>query len=94
MQPEQLTAVTQRVRTIAEAIQPQLLPHPGLAQRNAYAHVWLGLKVVFGEDWRERAAPASVHAFLDWMERNPNGDYDQYQGPREQLTAEDRGLLF
>ena len=94
MQPDQLNAVTQRVRAVAEAIQPQLLPHPGLAQRNAYAHVWLGLKVVFGEDWRERAAPASVHAFLDWMLEHPNNDYDAYGGPIEMLTAEERGELF
>lgn len=94
MQPDQLNTVTQRVRAVAEAIQPQLLPHPGLAQRNAYAHVWLGLKVVFGEDWRERAAPASVHAFLDWMERCPNEDYAAYTGPVQFLDAEERGLLF
>ena len=69
-------------------------PHPGLAQRNAYAHVWLGLKVIFGEEWRERTAPASIRAFLDWMDANPNAEYDDYAGPREELTAEDRGELF
>ena len=68
--------------------------HPGLARRNAHAHVWLGLKVVFGEEWRERTAPASVRAFLDWMDANPNADYEEYAGPRETLTAEERGELF
>jgi hypothetical protein len=56
--------------------------------------VWLGLKVVFGEEWREFAAPASVHAFLDWMSLHPNANYDEYAGPRERLTAEERGELF
>jgi len=49
MQPEELASVTARVRAVADRIQPLLDPHPGLAQRNAYAHVWLGLKVIFGE---------------------------------------------
>jgi hypothetical protein len=56
--------------------------------------VWLGLKVIFGDDWRERAAPASVHEFLAWMDANPNADYGEYRGPREQLSAEARGELW
>jgi hypothetical protein len=56
--------------------------------------VWLGLKVIFGEEWRERTAPASIRAFLDWMDANPNAEYDDYAGPREELTPEDRGELF
>ena len=94
MLPADLVAVNARVRAVADRIQPLLAPHPGLAQRNAHAHVWLGLKVVFGEEWRERTAPASVHAFLDWMDAHPNADYDEYRGPREELTAEARGELF
>ena len=43
---------------------------------------------------RERAAPASVRAFLGWMDANPNADYDEYAGPREELTAGERGELF
>lgn len=79
---------------MADAIQPLLAPHPGLAQRNAHAHVWLGLKVIFGESWRQDAAPASVQAFLDWIEQHPNADYERYAGPRERLNAEERGELF
>ena len=94
MQPAELASVTARVRAVADRIQPLLDPHTGLAQRNAYAHVWLGLKVIFGEEWRERTAPASIRAFLDWMDANPNADYEEYAGPREELTAEDRGELF
>ena len=94
MSPDELAAVNARVRAVSDRIQPLLEPHPGLARRNAYAHVWLGLKVVFGEEWRERTSPASVHAFLDWMDANPNADYDAYEGPREVLTAEERGELF
>lgn len=94
MGPDELQAVNVRVREVADRIQPLLKPHPGLAKRNAHAHVWLGLKVIFGDDWRERAAPASVHAFLGWMDANPNADYDEYAGPREELTAGERGELF
>ena len=94
MRPDELQAVNVRVRAVADRIQPLLEPHPGLARRNAYAHVWLGLKVVFGEEWRERAAPASVLAFLEWMDANPNADYEEYAGPREELTAGERGELF
>jgi hypothetical protein len=92
--PAQLAAVTERVRAVAERIQPLLAPHPGLAKRNAHAHVWLGLKVVLGEDWRTAAAPASVHALLDWMEREPNAEYEAYDGPRDRLAPEERGELF
>ena len=94
MSPEELAKVTARVRTVSDRIQPLLDPHPGLARRNAHAHVWLGLKVTFGEDWRERTAPASVLAFLEWIDANPNADYDEYAGPRDRLTAEERGELF
>ena len=94
MGPDELQAVNARVREVADRIQPLLEPHPGLAKRNAHAHVWLGLKVIFGDDWRERAAPASVLAFLAWMDANPNADYDESAGPREELTAGERGELF
>lgn len=94
MSPAELTAVTTRVRAVAERIQPLLAPHPGLVRRNAHAHVWLGLKVVLGEDWRQTATPASVHALLAWMEREPNAEYEAYTGPREHLAPEERGELF
>ena len=94
MHSDELAAVNDRVRAAADRIQPLLEPHPGLAHRNAHAHVWLGLKVIFGEDWRDRTAPASVHAFLAWMDANPNADYDDYRGPREELSAEARGELW
>lgn len=94
VQPPQLAEVTERVRAVADRIQPLLEPHPGLARRNAHAHVWLGIKVVFGDDWRARADPASVGAFLAWMDHHPNADYGDYPGPREQLGAEARGELW
>ena len=94
MQADELVFVNERVRAVADRIQPLLEPHPGLARRNAHAHVWLGLKLTFGEDWRERTAPTSVHAFLDWMDANPNADYGDYRGPREELSAHARGALW
>jgi hypothetical protein len=86
--------VQQRVHDVADRIQPLLHPHPGLARRNAHAHVWLGIKWRFGEDWRGRACLASVMAFLDWIESNPNADYDDYAGPVTHRSIEERGLLF
>ena len=50
MRPEDLAAVNARVCAVADRIQPLLAPHEGLAKRNAHAHVWLGLKVIFGDD--------------------------------------------
>ena len=94
MDPRELQAINARVHEVADRIQPLLEPHPGLAKRNGHAHVWLGLKVIFGDDWRERAAPAGVHAFLGWMDANPNADYEEYAGPRDELTAGERGELF
>ena len=94
MNRRDLDDIAMRVRRVGDRIQPLLDPHPGLARRNAHAHVWLGIKVAFGEDWREFAAPASVHAFLAWMDANPNEDYGAYGGPRERLTPEERGELF
>jgi hypothetical protein len=94
MDASELAGITDRVRAVAERIQPQLAPHAGIVRRNAHAHVWLGLKVRFGDDWRDRAAPSSVHAFLDWIELSPNGEYEAYTGPVEFLTNEQRGELF
>ncbi len=94
MQAEQLASINARVRAVADRIQPLLEPHPGLARRNAHAHVWLGLKETFGDDWRDRATPASVHAFLAWMGDHPNADYGDYRGPRDELSADARGELW
>jgi hypothetical protein len=89
-----LRQVQDRVNTVAERIQPLLLPHPGLARRNAHAHVWLGVKVRFGQEWRERACLDSVMQFLDWMQTHPNADYGDYAGPVRHRSMEERGLLF
>ncbi len=94
MDAQDLTTITVRVHEVAERIQPLLAPHAGLARRNAHAHVWLGLKVRFGEDWREHATAGSVRAFLDWIDTAPNAGYEEYGGPVEFLTHEQRGELF
>ncbi len=94
MDDAQLALVNEQVRRVAQEIQPLLRPHAGLAQRNAHAHVWLGIKVVLGETWRQDASPASVSAFLAWMRANPNADYEEYTGPRERLTPQEQGRLF
>jgi hypothetical protein len=94
MDDAQLAAVNERVRRVAEEIQPLLSPHAGLARRNAHAHVWLGIKVVLGETWRQDIAPESVNAFLEWMRANPNADYQDYTGPSERLSPQEQGRLF
>ena len=89
-----LAQVNARVRQVADRIQPLLTPHPGLARRNAHAHAWLGIKTVFGEHWRQRADLGTVLAFVEWLDRHPNHDYQAYDGPVRHLEAGERGLLF
>ena len=86
--------VQDRVNAVAERIQPLLQPHPGLERRNAHAHVWLGIKVRFGDEWRERACLDSVMRFLEWIDAHPNADYEAYEGPVRHRSVEERGLLF
>ncbi len=69
------------VRTVGDRVQPLLEPHPGLAARNAHAHIWLGIKTLFGSSWRERAHAAQVVAFIRWIELNPNAEYAEYIAP-------------
>lgn len=94
MTPPTVTQVNARVRQVADRIQPLLVPHPGLARRNAHAHAWLGIKTIFGEDWRERADLSAVLAFIEWMDAHPNDDYEAYDGPVRHLAPDERGLLF
>ncbi len=90
MKPEEPKAITDLDRPDPAPLDP----HTGLAARDAHAHVWPGLKVVFGDEWRERAAPACVHAFLAWIDTNPNADYGAYDGLRDELSPAERGLVF
>lgn len=83
-----------RVRAVAEAIQSQLEPHPGLAHRNAHAHIWLGINTIFGEDWRDRAQFSCVMQCVEWIHTHPNDDYENFPGPIEFRTVVERGLLF
>ncbi|MBM4006859.1 MAG: hypothetical protein FJ292_04740 [Planctomycetes bacterium] len=89
-----IAQVNARVREVADRIQPLLAPHAGLARRNAHAHAWLGIKTVFGEQWRERADLGTVLAFVEWLDANPNADYEAYDGPVRHLAPDERGLLF
>ena len=94
MAPPTLTEVNARVREVADRIQPLLEPHAGRARRNAHAHAWLGIKTIFGDDWRERADFATVLAFVAWMDAHPNDEYEAYDGPVRHLDPGERGLLF
>lgn len=82
MTSDELASIRDLVRRAAERIQSQLLPVPGLSRRNAAAHLWLGVRERFGEEWRVLAEPASVLRFIAWMESNPNASYEQWdEGP-------------
>lgn len=78
MRREEILQIRERVRSASEHIQPLLAPAPGHARRNAPAHLWLGVRVIFGEEWRVRADSASVLRFIAWIEANPNADYDAW----------------
>lgn len=92
MQRVELDRIAMSVRRVGDRIQPMLAPVPGLAARNAHAHIWLGIKVVFGEQWRTRASVGGVCAFIDWLEANPNAEYAAFPGPVE-LRAPEEGLF-
>ncbi|MBM4111014.1 MAG: hypothetical protein FJ254_06620 [Phycisphaerae bacterium] len=92
MKRSDLDDIAMRVRRVGDRIQPLLEPHPGLAARNAHAHLWLGIKVRFGDAWRSRARHDGVCAFIDWIEANPNADYDAFLGPIE-LDDPEPGLF-
>jgi hypothetical protein len=94
VQQVSLDRIRQRVHEVAEAIQPRLHPHPGLARRNAHAHIWLGISERFGQDWRERADLACVLEMVEWFMNHPNDGYKAFAGPVRHRTPEQRGLLF
>ena len=82
-----LTNIREQVARVGGRIQPLLLPCEGIAKRNAFAHIWLGVKTRFTQEWRDRARAEDVTAFIDWMDSHPNSDYDEYTGS---ITLGDR----
>jgi hypothetical protein len=84
----ELAQIRELVARVGERIQPLLLPCDGLARRNAFAHIWLGIKTRFGDEWKECADAQEVEAFIRWIDGNPNAEYDAYGGS---VTA--RGIL-
>jgi hypothetical protein len=87
---EELTNIREQVAATGDAIQPLLLPHAGLARRNAYAHIWLGISAMFGDQWRSTAIAGEVIDFVRWIGANPNEDYGAFTGPTTRLPASDR----
>lgn len=79
--PNDLAPVREAVARVGARIQPLLEPHPGLARRNAFAHIWLGVKLRFGDDWKETAEPTSLLEFIEWIDSHPNDDYEEWPGP-------------
>ena len=80
MTDAELRQIRDCVAEIGARIQPLLSPCEGLSKRNAFAHIWLGVKTRFGESWRTSARAAEVGNFLNWLRDNPNADYDEYTG--------------
>jgi hypothetical protein len=86
----ELTSIREQVAATGDAIQPLLLPHSELARRNAYAHIWLGISTVFGDQWRITAIASEVTRFVEWIGTNPNEDYEAFPGPATRLPPPDR----
>ncbi len=80
MTDTELRQISDRVAEVGARIQPLLAPCEGLSKRNAFAHIWLGVKTRFGESWRSAADGEEVQNFLTWVGDNPNADYDEYTG--------------
>ena len=80
MEASDIKQIREAVAQIGARIQPQLLPHESLAQRNAFAHIWLGVRTTFGEHWRATGCPGEVTAFIAWIGENPNADYESFTG--------------
>jgi len=89
----ELMAIREHVAAVGDAIQPLLLPHAGLARRNAYAHVWLGISTVFGDQWRATAVAHQVIDFVHWIGVNPNEDYAAFSGPAIRLPESEQTSL-
>lgn len=85
-----LTNIRDQVAATGDAIQSLLLPHAGLARRNAYAHIWLGISSTFGDQWRTTAIAAEVIDFVQWIGANPNEDYGAFTGPTTRLPESDQ----
>jgi len=94
MTPEELQSIRERVRLVGERIQPLLEPVAGLSKRNAPAHLWLGVRLVFGDEWRVRAEPASVLRFIDWIGEHPNDDYEAWPERPESRAGSFSERLF
>jgi len=89
----ELTSIREHVAATGDAIQPLLLPHAGLARRNAYAHIWLGISTVFGDQWRATAVAREVINFVQWIGAHPNEDYAAFSGPATRLPESEQTPL-
>ncbi|MSR69370.1 MAG: hypothetical protein EXS17_03385 [Phycisphaerales bacterium] len=89
MHADELNRIRQEVSLVGAKIQPFLKPHAGLIRRNAYAHLWLGIRTRFGERWRESAIPAEIEAFLAWSGDNPNAEYEAFEGATTRVAFAD-----
>ncbi len=87
MTPDEIAQIRLRVAEVGAKIQPLLQTHAAHLKRNAYAHLWLGIRTRFAHDWRERALATEVEAFVDWISENPNAPYEEFAGPTTQLFS-------
>ncbi len=88
MTSDEIARIRQRIAEVGATIQPHLHPHSALAKRNAFAHLWLGIRTRFGENWRGVAIAGEVETFVDWIGENPNAQYEEFTGPTTQFFSD------
>ncbi len=93
MHPDEIAIIRAQVAQLGAKIQPLLHPHGALAKRNAYAHLWLGIRTVFGETWREGAISSEIEGFVRWIGENPNEDYEAFTGPVSRISLQSESIV-
>lgn len=53
MSPDSCKRVQAAVKEAGDHLQGKLPPHPGLAQRNPYAHLWERIRSTMGRSYKE-----------------------------------------
>ncbi|MSR44646.1 MAG: hypothetical protein EXS15_04715 [Phycisphaerales bacterium] len=92
MLKEEIARIRELVASTGATIQPLLHPHGAIAKRNAYAHIWLGIRTRFGAAWRESAIAHEVETFINWTSENPNADDEEFTGSTTRLPVQTPSL--
>lgn len=87
MTRDEIAQIRLRVAEVGAKIQPLLQRHTAHLERNAYAHIWLGIRTRFAHDWRERSLATEIEAFVGWIGENPNAPYEEFAGPTTRVFS-------